>query len=306
MRGGRRGGFTCRGLLDQFRRISSPEDQETPSTHDARHDDLPSMAQRTPAHVTSTPALPRPLCTPTGYSFGGSSSSSVSTPCAGGAATHDGSFLIAPASGNSTSSMDGVAHATNLGRRHIQVVNGVLHPSDVCARRITSIFKERMDENGHCWKNVSKETKDFYWNEFQKHFIWDESISSIIKLAWQRKAAERYRSLMCVFRKGKGKTLYVSDTAWQKWNEAWNSSDFKAKSLKFSANRLTEAEGPGSGISRHSGGSISHICHAEKLRSKLGRDPLPYELFEATHTKKGTSELIDTRAQAIKFMLQKP
>ncbi|KAJ0986110.1 hypothetical protein J5N97_004466 [Dioscorea zingiberensis] len=34
--------------------------------------------------------------------------------------------------------------------------------------------------------------------------------------------------------------------------------------------------------------------------SELGRDPLPYELFEVTHTKKGTSDLVDARAEAIK------
>ncbi|KAM7261838.1 hypothetical protein ACFE04_020915 [Oxalis oulophora] len=32
---------------------------------------------------------------------------------------------------------------------------------------ITSIFRERMDDNGHCWKIVSDEMKDFYWNEFK-------------------------------------------------------------------------------------------------------------------------------------------
>ncbi|XP_039126774.1 uncharacterized protein LOC120262925 [Dioscorea cayenensis subsp. rotundata] len=38
--------------------------------------------------------------------------------------------------------------------------------------------------------------------------------------------------------------------------------------------------------------------HNQRLR--LGRDPRPFELFEVTHTKKGTSMLVDARAQSVK------
>ena len=101
----------------------------------------------------------------------------------------------------------------------------------------------------------------------QKHFVWDELVSAVIKVAWQRKAAERYRAFMCNLRKGKEKTVHVSDATWQIWKDAWNSSEFKAKGEKFAANRLSETEGPGCGISRHTRGSISHVSHAERLVS---------------------------------------
>ncbi|KAJ0977711.1 hypothetical protein J5N97_013185 [Dioscorea zingiberensis] len=141
-----------------------------------------------------------------GCPVGGSSSSSVSIPCASRSATPDGGPTTA-ASGIPTPQVDNLAVSTRLGRVHIKLVNGVLHPFDVCARRITTIFKERLDENGHCWKNVSMETKEFYWNEFQQ--------------------------------------------------------------------------------------------------ASLGRDPLPFELFKVTHTKKGTSDLVDARAEAIRFSFYK-
>lgn len=88
-----------------------------------------------------------------------------------------------------------------------------------------------------------------------------------IKMAWQRKAAERYRALMCSLRKGKEKTMHVSDSAWKLWTEAWNSPDFKARSEKFATNRLSETGGHECGVSRHTGGSISHTSHAERLVS---------------------------------------
>ena len=36
-----------------------------------------------------------------------------------------------------------------------------------CARKITSIFKKKLHEDGHSWKNLSKDMLDLYWEEFQ-------------------------------------------------------------------------------------------------------------------------------------------
>ncbi|XP_057993081.1 uncharacterized protein LOC110642183 [Hevea brasiliensis] len=36
------------------------------------------------------------------------------------------------------------------------------------------------------------------------------------------------------------------------------------------------------------------------MEAKLGRRPFPYELFHKTHTRKGTSDMVDSRAQSIK------
>ncbi|XP_039118298.1 uncharacterized protein LOC120254217 [Dioscorea cayenensis subsp. rotundata] len=178
------------------------------SSYKGSSDSLHSIARDAPAQVTSAPnVLSRPLPPSVANACAGSSSSSASTPCASGGVTPNGEPTM-HARDTPTSSMDCLPLTIDeLRRPRIKLVNGMLHPSDVCARKITFIFKERMDENGYSWKNVSKETKDFYWNEFR-----DESMLSAIKMAWQRKAAEWCRASMCSLRKGKEKSIHVSDS----------------------------------------------------------------------------------------------
>ncbi|XP_057999019.1 uncharacterized protein LOC131177873 [Hevea brasiliensis] len=120
-----------------------------------------------------------------------------------------------------------------------------------------------------------------------------------MKEAWRRKAAERYKALMCNVRKGKSKVI-VPNSTMQKWKEAWSSPKLKAKSHLFTANRCSEIRGVGAGISRHTGGSVSHATHVDRMEAQLGRRPFPYELFHKTHTRKGTSVMANARAQSIK------
>ncbi|XP_021611854.2 uncharacterized protein LOC110614596 [Manihot esculenta] len=169
----------------------------------------------------------------------------------------------------------------------------------MCSRRITLIVKERLIEEGHCWKTVPNETKEFYWQEFKKYFIWDQAIDSLVKIAWQKNAAERYRGLMWEIRKRKTKNLATPDSVLRKWQETWNTSDYKEKCDKFSANRHSEAGGSGSGISKHACRSVSQYTHQQRMRERLGREPHPHELFEAIHKRKGTDEFVDARSKAI-------
>ena len=39
--------------------------------------------------------------------------------------------------------------------------------SDKCARQITLIFKKKVHEEGHSWKNLTNEMLNLYWEEFQ-------------------------------------------------------------------------------------------------------------------------------------------
>ncbi|XP_021598825.1 uncharacterized protein LOC110604826 [Manihot esculenta] len=96
-------------------------------------------------------------------------------------------------------------------RPHISIVNSIMQPSDPIARRITLIFKEKLVADGFCWKNIPEEVKEFYWQEFKKHFLWEEAIEQLMKIAWRKKAAERYRSLMCSIRIGKEKRLSLTE-----------------------------------------------------------------------------------------------
>ena len=40
-------------------------------------------------------------------------------------------------------------------------------PSGTCSRKMTGTFKERLEFDGYLWKNISQETKMFYFGEFQ-------------------------------------------------------------------------------------------------------------------------------------------
>ncbi|XP_021602601.2 uncharacterized protein LOC110607729 [Manihot esculenta] len=161
-------------------------------------------------------------------------------------------------------------------------------PSDPIARRITLIFKEKLVANGFCWKNVPEEVKEFYWQEFK-----------LMKIAWKKKAVEHYRSLMCSIRNGKEKRLSLTEGVMDAWQSAWGATEYQNKCKKFSNNRKSETDGQGAVPSRHCGGFISQYMHQQQMRERLSRDPLPHELFKATHKKKGTSEFVDARSKAI-------
>ncbi|XP_043807323.1 uncharacterized protein LOC122721967 [Manihot esculenta] len=169
----------------------------------------------------------------------------------------------------------------------------------MCSRKITLIIKERLVAEGHCWKTVPHDIKEFYWQEFKKYFIWDQAIDSLVKIAWKKKAADRYRGLMWEIRKGKTKNLATLNSVLSKWQETCNTSEYKEKCDKFSANRRSEVGGSGSGISRHACGSVSQYTHQQRMRERLGREPLSHELFEAIHKRKGTEGFIDARSKAI-------
>ncbi|KAJ9135220.1 hypothetical protein P3X46_032428 [Hevea brasiliensis] len=66
-------------------------------------------------------------------------------------------------------------------------------------------------------------------------------------------------------RKGKSKAI-VPDSIMQKWKEAWSNPEFKAKSHQFTANHYSEIGRVEAGISRHTGGSVSHATHADRMK----------------------------------------
>ncbi|KAL8119604.1 hypothetical protein AgCh_016925 [Apium graveolens] len=49
----------------------------------------------------------------------------------------------------------------------VDVMDKVLEPSNTCSHKITNIMYERLEPTGFNWKAVSKETKDFYFEEFK-------------------------------------------------------------------------------------------------------------------------------------------
>ncbi|KAK1398017.1 hypothetical protein POM88_007880 [Heracleum sosnowskyi] len=53
------------------------------------------------------------------------------------------------------------------GRVRIEVIEGMLEPSSKCSNRITNLLHERLEPKGFTWKEVSKETKEFYFEELK-------------------------------------------------------------------------------------------------------------------------------------------
>ena len=115
----------------------------------------------------------------------------------------------------------------------------------------------------------------------QKIFTWDEEITNDVYVAWEAKAKVRYRSLMHKIRNSQEKGVHLTEDTWQKWKTTWTDPTYKKMCEQFSKNRRSETGGPGSGVARHTGGSISHSQHRQRLVSifKLSLDILILEKY---------------------------
>ncbi|XP_039142249.1 uncharacterized protein LOC120279379 [Dioscorea cayenensis subsp. rotundata] len=152
----------------------------------------------------------------------------------------------------------------NGGRLRIVVVNGLLEPSSKCSGVITKVFKQKVDTNGYIWKTISQATKDFYFEEFRKHCVWDSSMEAQVKVAWVIKASQRYSDFLRDIRNSEKKPEYMSDDVWRHWKASWDKPEFKMKREKNSNNRRSIA-----GPSSHTGGSISNVEHGKRLYKHL-------------------------------------
>ncbi|XP_019167787.1 PREDICTED: uncharacterized protein LOC109163491 isoform X2 [Ipomoea nil] len=101
------------------------------------------------------------------------------------------------------------------GRLRIDVKDNMLTSSDVCARKITKLFKERIDPNGYAWGQLSVETVEFYWEEFKKFFEWDATKTAVVYNVWEIKAKRRYADYISRIRK-KPRPPYVPPEIWTK------------------------------------------------------------------------------------------
>lgn len=86
-----------------------------------------------------------------------------------------------------------------------------------------------------------------------------------LRLVWTRHAGKRYADFMCEMRKEATKPNYVSQLIWDAYWKKWDTPEFQEKRRKMSANRRTEVEGEGSGMSVHTGGSKSGDIYAREL-----------------------------------------
>ncbi|KAK9145179.1 hypothetical protein Sjap_005082 [Stephania japonica] len=108
-------------------------------------------------------------------------------------------------------------------RIRIIIKNGSLHPSDICARKTTDAFKKGMISEGYRWK--------------YGYFDWDPQITARIMAAYESKVKVRYKALMYDLLTESERPIYVTEAAWHKYEEYWESDDFKARSKIASSNR---------------------------------------------------------------------
>ncbi|KDP32229.1 hypothetical protein JCGZ_13836 [Jatropha curcas] len=82
--------------------------------------------------------------------------------------------------------------ASSKPRNQLKLVVGHLYLSSQESKQITRIFKLHLDKDGYTWDAVPKDARDFSWNEFKKHFIWDEAITAMLKVAWEKLCDNQY------------------------------------------------------------------------------------------------------------------
>ncbi|KAK9096377.1 hypothetical protein Sjap_021874 [Stephania japonica] len=162
-----------------------------------------------------------------------------------------------------------------------------LHPSHFCTRRMTKVFKRWMIPEGYCWKLV--------------FFRWDDAIpEDLIRVVYDRFAGTRYTALMHKLKKNRVQLVYGTDEAWRRYLEYYESEDFLARSRQATANRNTEVEGPGTGPSKHSGGSVSFVTTQERLNDSSETPPTMNELYLHLHTvNHDRMTFIDTRSERL-------
>ncbi|KAK9104606.1 hypothetical protein Scep_021450 [Stephania cephalantha] len=165
----------------------------------------------------------------------------------------------------------------------------VLHPSEVCARRMTKIFKRGMITEGYCWKSVPDHQKEIYWERWKPYFRWDPSIDeAIVRVAYDAKACIRYGALMHELHTLGVRSDFVTDEAWNRYRDCWASTYFRAKSEKASHNeKKSEKGGPGIGPSKHIGGTRSFRTYEDILALDKDEDDevTPNDVFLHVHTK---------------------
>ncbi|KAL3652705.1 hypothetical protein CASFOL_002386 [Castilleja foliolosa] len=174
-----------------------------------------------------------------------------------------------------------------------------LMPDNV-SRVITKIIMENIHEDGVNWKKVPDTHKEIYFRAFKNHFRWNPTDDSAVRNAFMKQSALRYADLLCRFKRdsANGRPKCVSQAAWVKWLAFWSRPEVMEKSEKARRNRYTEKAGPGTGCSRHCGGSRSAHGHAAVLEKEIGRPPNAYECSLRFHKKKNGT-FVDERARIV-------
>nr|GMD60471.1 uncharacterized protein LOC109149905 [Ipomoea batatas] len=165
-----------------------------------------------------------------------------------------------------SSSVEGSSIGPDLPIVHVE--EGRLIPSHKCSTTMKKIFMQRIYPEGYTWKKIPNDYKESYFEEFKKFYKWDASIDRHVRKAFQAQAGIRYTDMVSKFKSNRtstGKPACIHEDTWRIWEAYWDRPDVKAKSEQQRKNRMSEVAGPGTGCSRHTGGSRSAIEHYHKL-----------------------------------------
>ncbi|CAH9120152.1 unnamed protein product, partial [Cuscuta epithymum] len=198
----------------------------------------PSFGSSSTTPPSSTPSLGSSPTTP---QVGSSSttpprdlSQSTSSP---NTSTHAGTDTTV-SNNNSDQPLHVIGSIAANGRLCIGVKKKQLLPSEECSRKITSLFKERVDPDGYSWANLSEDIIKFYWDEFKKHCYWNPIIESSIKAAWTSKAKQRYSNYLSNMKTGRcQKNSSITQEVLDSWMTMWSSEEFQKKSNQSKKNR---------------------------------------------------------------------
>nr|GMD93593.1 ABC transporter B family member 11 [Ipomoea batatas] len=210
--------------------------------------------------------------------------------------------IPSPSNSNAPPTSSSVAgSSTGCDLTIIHVEDERLIPSHTCSSTMTKIFMKMIHPNGYAWKNVPNEYKDLYFEEFK-----DESIEAQVRKVFLAQACLRYADMLSKFktkRTSTGRPACVAEETWAIWEAYWDRPDVKEKSKQQRKNRMSEVEGPGTGCSKHTGGSRSTIDHYHKLRDELQKEPNLFECFKQMH-KKNDGMFVDERSKRIAEEIQ--
>ncbi|XP_060202620.1 uncharacterized protein LOC132631039 [Lycium barbarum] len=165
------------------------------------------------------------------------------------------------------------------------------------SKSITETFKERQDATGYSWKDVSESIRKFYWHEFVKLYQWNPSNTTVIEHTWGKVASTLYSKKLHRWRK-RPRPTFVPEDVWESWKTYWASDKWLEKSRIATQNRHSETGGPGTGPSKHTGGSKSTVEHTIKLAIDLRRPANLWDVFKKLHKRKDGS-FVDPKSKSI-------
>ncbi|GKB14756.1 transposase, Ptta/En/Spm, partial [Tanacetum coccineum] len=168
---------------------------------------------------------------------------------------------------------------------------------------ITTFFKNMFNGSWTTWKEVNKSERDELW----AYFEWENVTDVMVREVWEDTMKNRYPNIMLKARKESIKMARLAGVHFDgydfsvlkpynpKWiqsrywedmiDQVWNTPEWKTKSKSGRVNRLILKE-----ASNHCAGSITIAQHKRKLEEELKTSLTltTSEIFELTHTKKGT------------------